>query len=266
MTKTLAIFGIKEYNECTEKQFYALNKLKKGETTMIKRLKSVLLLLLTLCLLLTGCGQKTTPPDNGDGTQNEDGTQNKNGGNNDGNQNTEGTENGGETNESQGLESGFKIGSSGEPLPPPMFCAYKSDITAFEIDKVSLEFFWGGWYPSGIEIELARGSNYPEFDLYFKNEEGEMIQHIKHVDENFVSEKYSCDVVWNDGYEEIKFKYSENISVPAEAFTDESGYIYFMIYGTNIKTQTQRYECITCIRIYYKVIGDTVVLSAQRIE
>ena len=71
---------------------------------MMKRSKNVLfsamLLLLAACMLFTGCGQKTTPPDNGDGTQNEGG------GNNDGNQNTEDAENGGETNESQGLESG----------------------------------------------------------------------------------------------------------------------------------------------------------------
>ena len=43
---------------------------------MMKKLKCALLLLLTFCLLLTGCGQKTTPPDNGDETQNEDGGNN----------------------------------------------------------------------------------------------------------------------------------------------------------------------------------------------
>ena len=47
---------------------------------MMKRIKNVLfsamLLLLAACMLFTGCGQKTTPPDNGDGTQNEGGGNN----------------------------------------------------------------------------------------------------------------------------------------------------------------------------------------------
>ncbi len=231
------------------------------------------LLLLAFCMLFTGCGQKTMPPDNGDNDQNADVGQNITGDaehekNDNINQNTEGAGNSGETNESKGLESGFKPTTSGEPLPPLRFTAYKSDKTTFDINNVTLEFFWAIYYQMGVEFEIERGKSYPYYDLYFLDEDFEVIQHIKHVEENLVSEKYNCEVIWEKGsmgdIAEVKFNYSENISIPAEVFSKERGMIYFSVQFWN--EIFQRTETLSSIEIFYNVIGDTVILSAQIIE
>ena len=139
-----------------------------------RRIFRLLLILMIFSLLVTGCGQNAdTDPDNGNG----------------------------ETDTSVGavLESGFKPSSSGEPSPPEDFCAYKSDTNEFDIDNVTLDFFFGGHYPSGVEFELTHGRNYPAFDLYFIDEDDNKF-FIKHIEENFVSEKYSCECTYDENW------------------------------------------------------------------
>ena len=237
---------------------------------MMKRLKNMLfsamLLLLAACMLFTGCGQKTTPPDNGDGTQNEGDA--GNGGNNDnGNQNTEGAENGGEANESQGLESGFDFSESGRPSKTYAFLAYKSDKTVFDINDVTMEFFFGDEYKYGIERALddTRGG-YSYFYAFAYNEDGDEIR-IKHYDENFISEKYTCDVTRDDNKNVVKveYKYSELLTIPKELFNREEGRIWFGIKGWH--TETWRDISITTHKkFYYKIVDDKVILSHQELE
>ena len=209
-----------------------------------------LTVLLALCMLFTGCGEKTTPPDNGEGTQNDDGDENKK-----------------EISVSEGVESGFYLSDRGCPSPST-YCAYKSEKNEFDIDDVTLQFFFGGNYAaSGIEYQLEHGDNYPEFDYYFTNDEGDRI-HIKHIEENFVSEKYSCDFVHDEKAKlvEVKYNYSETLTVPKAIFTKEKGLVYFGLYGVNPRGPMLDERCIVATHFYYKLVENKVVLSSKPID
>ena len=236
-----------------------------------------LLILMIFCLFVTGCRQnidtnpdnndedtKITNPDNNGGDTNIDVT---NPDNNAGDANTNATNpdnTGGDTNTNAGavLENGFKPSNFDES--PIFHCAYKSDKTHFDIDDVTLDFFYGGYYYQGVEHQLENMHDFPYFELYFEIDGGEELL-IKRVEENFISEEYSCDFVYDENWyiTEIKYNHSETITIPKEIFTEDNGLIYFAIYGENVKEPEQQTKFITGIGMYYKVIGEQVVLSRQ---
>lgn len=167
--------------------------------------------------------------------------------------------------EEKGLEDGFKPSNSDES--PSLYCAYKSNKTEFSIDDVTLDFYYGGYYYNGVEFELENIRDIPSFELYFQDDHGGQF-FIKRVDENFVSEKYSCDLVYDDNWKikEVKFNYSETITIPQEIFSEESGLIYFSIFGTNQKELEPQHKVIAGIGFYYKVVDGKVTLSKQPIN
>ena len=232
-----------------------MKKIKRG-------LINVLLLLLAACMLFTGC--KPAPaPDNGDTTLNDGGE--GNGGNNDvGNQNTGGNENGGATNESQGLENGL-MGGGGKPsllyLPRG---AYKSDKTEFELDDVTLEFYYGIRLDDMHSIKLHVG-DIPKFELCFLNEDGDRIT-VRKVKENFISEKYKLDLTWNLEIRKfnVKYNYSESITIPKEIFTRECGIITFVIVGDSIFDEKVIPDyCLVKLNIFYKKIDERIKLASH---
>ena len=165
-----------------------------------------------------------------------------------------------------GLEDGFKPSNSAAEAPT-LYCAYKSDKTEFPIDDVTLDFYYGGYYYQGIEYELENTHDIPSFELYFQDDCGGKF-FIKRVEENFVSEKYSCDIVYDENWyvTEVKFNHSETITIPQEIFTEESGIIYFSVFGTNQREPDPQNKVITGIGFYYKVVGEKVQLSKQPIN
>ena len=170
------------------------------------------------------------------------------------------------------LESGFKPGSSAPG--PSHFAAYRSDKTEFDIDDVTLDFYYGGYYPSGIEFTKTHAQNYPVFEVYFVDDADGSKYFIKRVEENFVSEKYSCELLRDENWyiTEIKFNHSETITIPKEIFTKESGKIYFQIHGVNVHEQEQEPEkepkvhCIVSNYIFYKVTEGKVILSDKEFK
>ena len=60
---------------------------------------------------------------------------------------------------------------------------------------------------------------------------------------------------------EIKYNYSEQITIPSEIFTKESGQIWFKIYSANANDIEPKMRCITGISIFYQVLNGKVVLS-----
>ena len=230
-----------------------------------RRIFRVLLILMIFSLLVTGCGQDAdTDPDNdgkdpnasiGESPDNGNGETDTNEGTNPDNGN-------GETDTSVGavLESGFK--KSDDCETPLFHCAYRSDKTEFDIDDVTLDFYYGGWFTNlGIEYDLQL-YNFPTFEIYFTNDAHDRC-FVKRVEENLVSEKYRCKFIDDDDWNatEIIFNHSESITIPREIFTENEGVIYFAIYSKNANHTVPEVEWIAGKAIFYKIIGEKVILS-----
>ena len=208
-----------------------------------KRIVFHLLILLTvLCLLITGCKPAIDNNDN----------------NTDSDVYVEGP-----------LEHGLKFPPSDggtQPDRKSIYCAYRSDTNLFDIDNVTLDFYYGlpfqsPYTPSFIRLNLY---SYPWFELYFEAEDEEKIL-VKRVDENFVSRKYECREIRDEtGYTtEIVFRHQETLTIPKECFTKGTGTIYFSIYGENRREKPWEYEWIIGTYIHYKIKDGKVWLSDQ---
>lgn len=164
------------------------------------------------------------------------------------------------SSDDKSIKSGFQY-SNGAPLPSD-FCAYSSDTNKFDIDNVSLTFFYGGWFSPDINFELENGINIPEFDVYFGDSDHEPIYTIAHKNENYVSEKYRCRITSDESHLVIiNFNYSEKITIPRSLFSEDQGVIRFCISGTDVNAENPKYHIISLIYINYDVANEIVVLS-----
>ena len=225
-----------------------------------KMLFCVLCFLMVGCILITGCGQPNGITDNNEKSNEKQdaGLNNDSSDNNDGN---------GADVESTGLESGFDFSSGSACVQPGYeFLAYRSDKTEFSIEDVTFDIFYGGHWltDKDIEFNFDCSYNYPEFDLYIKNDDGNRID-IKHVEEEFVSVKYGCDYAYDEKGQLVKveYSYSESITIPQELFTKESGVIAIYIIGDAYARGKLCYSNYTIARAFirYKLINGKVVLS-----
>jgi hypothetical protein len=224
-----------------------MKKIKRG-------LINVLLLLLAACMTFTGC--KPAPaPDNGDTTLNNGGE--GNGGENDGNQTNETDD--GNKEEKQGLEIGAISG--GSRPSSDNYCGCKSEKNEFDIDDVTLEFYFG--YP--FTLNGPRSDVYEDwFYIYFTNET-EGIEIVKKVEESFFSEKYNVEIIVD--YENLKitgveYAHSEMLTIPKELFVNDSGTIWFRIIVEHKNApETDRLRPYRVLHLHYKVDGDKVILK-----
>ena len=175
----------------------------------------------------------------------------------DGTPDTDKAQNMGET-QPKSLESGFyayyDCGGS-----PAFHCAYKSDKTEFDIDNVTLDFYYGVEYLFTEEDERET-IDIPSFDLYFTDWKGTKRIFIRHVEENLISEKYRCHIAWDED-SKITYNHCETHTIPREMFTGESDFIYFAVFGTDVREYEPEYRCRMSATMYYKVIDERVVLS-----
>lgn len=165
------------------------------------------------------------------------------------------------TPQSSGLEYGFKL-ENGNEETPIHFCAYRCENNTFDIDDVTLIFYFGVYYFSTAEYHIKSTESFPSFEIYFTNDDNEMIL-MKKVDENFISEKYHCELIYGENHSitEVKYNYSETFTIPKKIFNKETGRIYFAIYGINATLHEPTVEWITGVGINYKVTNGKVTLS-----
>ena len=107
-----------------------------------------------------------------------------------------------------GLETGFKPSGSMDSAPLPWsFCAFKSETNVFDIDDVTLDVYFGGNFSEGVYTIRENSKSYPSFELYFENDQGKEC-FVKRIDENFISEKYSCEWICDKDWNLIEIKYN----------------------------------------------------------
>lgn len=167
---------------------------------------------------------------------------------------------------SSGVESGFKPSSSDEMNP--FHCAYKSDKMEFDINDVTLDFYYGVHYYESAEYFRENICDIPYFEVVFTTDDHDKFV-VKRVEENLISEKYRCEYIRDENLQliEIKYNYWETLTIPAEIFTEESGVIYFGFRGDDIRVQNPEFrETGGGKAIFYKVKGDKVILSSKRFE
>ena len=179
----------------------------------------------------------------------------------------------GEENVNKGLEVGFIVNSGSDPSPSD-FCAYRSNVSEFDINDVTLEFFYGGIFSESIEHERSHSRNIGKAKLYFHNPalgkfyiqnhlSYENLYFIKEGEEDYTSEAHR----WKGNlYKEGE---GETITIPKELFVGEKGLIAFIVFGKDENHRdypNNEYEYVSGKNIYYKVNGDSVMLSGEEIK
>jgi len=169
------------------------------------------------------------------------------------------------------LSVGFD-GVRGDPAPSD-YCAYSSDVSEFNINNVTLEFYYGGIFSEDIEYERSHGKNIGKIKLYFQNPAiseffildpvtYENLYFIKESDEDYTSETHR----WKGNLYEAGE--GDIITIPKDLFVNERGVIGFYVFGKDknqIDYPNNEYKCVSGINIYYKVNGDRVKLSGEEI-
>lgn len=159
------------------------------------------------------------------------------------------------------LEWGFKYGDGDEISSDS--CAYRSESNTFDIENVTLTFYFGGAFSPDINLELESGRNIPTFDIYFGDSNHEPIYTIRHSTDNYVSEEYRVSWIFDENYNITEFVYnhSESITIPQDLFSEDQGVIRFCIGGIDINEIEHEYKTIACAYINYDVVDGKVILS-----
>jgi len=122
------------------------------------------------------------------------------------------------------LESGFDDKwTNGNPPKSPYQCAYRSDKTEFDLDDVTLTFFYGN-------IRVTAGTSYAGNNFYSFNRE-ELIEKTSHIEvywsqsgEDTIIKTISPEEFFSDEYarkgegREGMYNHSEVLTIPRELF------------------------------------------------
>lgn len=162
-----------------------------------------------------------------------------------------------------GLKQGFSISYGCEDMNP-VCCAYQSDQKIFDINDVTLDFYYGaiGGPMSGYKDRCVVTT------VHFKHKDQER-KVIKVLEESIFSEKY--DIYDTDrlfvNVLDLEYNYSEKITIPKELFINETGSITFNIYSEVFNENgVSGASYGTSQPIYYKVTGNKVELSTKEFK
>jgi hypothetical protein len=166
------------------------------------------------------------------------------------------------------IEEGFEYPKPTGYVPDSAgdHCAYSADTSMFDIDDVTLTFYFGGEFHTPIEFEddFFCYLHYDKAQLIFKNDNGKEIQ-VGTTEEQYTSEKYRCNVTRN--YEGTKkvFNHSEKLTIPKELFERAIGTITFIVSAPNVNPDVDYYYKLMyqSIKIRYFVNEETVYLISS---
>ncbi|MGI6228772.1 MAG: hypothetical protein ACOYIN_03935 [Christensenellales bacterium] len=181
-----------------------------------------------------------------------------------------------------GLEYGFTTG--GCDPHPGYYCGYKSNKREFDIKTVTMEFSYGTTRSSNyLQVYPERKNilihvylvNYlrsnSEYAGNYDFENNPYLFFIKEID-GFFDGQYKAKLVPRGAnpinIEDIQYTHSEIITIPGEAFIGEIGRLDFVIkeYIIFHEDKEPEYGYFGAAILYYKVFGDSVVLSETPFE
>lgn len=171
----------------------------------------------------------------------------------------------------RGIEDGFSYNTSyfryyfGTPREViHLYCAYESDKYIFDIDNVTLDFYYG------------TDNNYLKFDynrypiisaeVYCESDSNLEVQ-LRKVDDYLYeyNGKYTVKIRNNKKVftyaTEYEFNYCETVKIPREIFSKESGFFWL-----GFKVEDEQGNNMDARVIYYKVVGDKVELSTEKFK
>ena len=172
------------------------------------------------------------------------------------------------------IERGFSVARSRPlfataPEAEPFFCAYRSDKRVFDINDVTIDFYYGCEYQT-VDVMLMDYS-FSDFKIVIVNRDNEKNNgyiYERQVGENLVSEKYKCTSTTNitTHVTEYEFNFSETIKLPRELFDKDSGYISIRIVGSNQARPDEGEGVITGTGFYYVLVDGKVILSNNELR
>lgn len=165
--------------------------------------------------------------------------------------------------------SELEIGFGHQTFLEPIMGAAKSDHSDFEIDDVTLDFYFGGHLEEyseesdrqtiGLALYFSNEESYRaiEFDTPYENyQEMNGLHFVKFIStEEFNSGEYGVEVTWFKGK---TFQHYEALTVPAEVFLegdDHFGLIFVQYY--TLKEQSDFYVMSggkNCLEIKYEFL------------
>ena len=161
------------------------------------------------------------------------------------------------------LKQGFSISHGCEDMNP-VCCAYQSDQKIFDMNDVTLDFYYGA-----IRGSISGYKDRRVFTTVYFQHKGQDRKVIKILEENIFSEKYNI-------YEtnrllanilDLEYNYSEKITIPKELFINETGIITFNIYAEVFNENGVSGASYGASQpIYYKVTGNKVELSTKEFK
>ena len=154
------------------------------------------------------------------------------------------------------VEEGFDLSGDEDPF----VIAFRSEKKQFDIDGVKLTYYYGFLSNETVE-EFKELANYPDgFDIYISNEEKSIF--VRHIDENFISEKYRIPYCVEDGHVKITFNCYDEVKIPSELFSKDQGIIHYTFYGENVARQVP-INTIASRAFYYIKINDKIIIFSN---
>jgi len=156
-------------------------------------------------------------------------------------------------------------------------CGYKIEQDEYDLDNVTLQFFYGSLHPNGFEERGLNDANII-IRLFFVEGFKEVIEdraqhdfmsdnrfyYIKEIDD-FFCETYHCSV--NSETRSVEYNFSEWLTIPKDVFNADKQYMCIQIEEYWIPQDREPYYSGGGGQIiYYKINGNKVILSSKSFE
>ena len=137
----------------------------------------------------------------------------------------------------------------------------KSPTSIFDINDVTLTFYFGQQMSPSLENELENGTNYGCAYLYFENDDVDR-SFIRRTEDPLTSETHRAWESW-DGIR--TYRHSEVLTIPAELFNKQIGEVRFEVAAADNKSENKEPSVVTRVRLFYRKTDDgKIELNAKR--